>query len=54
MYPVIKCESKKPQDIVKSLENSKLKLTPELNEAVDEVDSRIRNIEGIGLKGSKS
>lgn len=53
MYPVIKCESKKPQDVVESLRSTKLNVTPQLDETLNEVESRIKNIEAIGMKGLK-
>lgn len=52
LYPVITCDSTKPGDIFKNLESSQIKILPELNNAVTELDSRIKNIEGFGLKGT--
>ncbi|XP_031789486.1 uncharacterized protein LOC100679567 isoform X4 [Nasonia vitripennis] len=53
LFPVITCESTKPTDILRNLESSRLKILPELNDAVTELDSRIKSIEGFGRKDDK-
>lgn len=53
LYPVIMCESAKPEDVLKNLENSKLKILPELSHTITELDSRIQNIEAIGLQADE-
>ncbi|XP_015171223.1 PREDICTED: titin isoform X2 [Polistes dominula] len=51
LYPVITCQSIRIDSILRDLEGSKRRILPELNKAVDELDSRIKSIDNLVEKG---
>ncbi|XP_014601997.1 PREDICTED: uncharacterized protein LOC106785786 isoform X2 [Polistes canadensis] len=51
LYPVITCQSIRVDSILRDLEGSKRRILPELNKAVDELDSRIKSIDNLVEKG---
>lgn len=51
IYPIITTQSTQTTSILQDLWNSKLHILPELNKAVNELDSRLKGINSLAQKG---
>ncbi|XP_076170517.1 uncharacterized protein LOC143148247 isoform X3 [Ptiloglossa arizonensis] len=51
LYPVIKTQSSEASVILQDLQNSKYRVPSELSKAVNELNSRIKSMSSLGLKG---
>lgn len=52
LYPVITSVSHQTANILQDLAGSKDRILPELNKAVDELDSRIKGLNALAQKGT--
>jgi len=52
LYPIITSRSSKIIDILDNLEDVKIRVLPELNRAIQELDTRIKNIQVFVGKGN--
>ena len=52
LYPVITSQSPKTASILQDLSGSKHRILPELNKAVNELDTRINGINTLAQKGN--
>lgn len=53
LYPVITSVSHQTANILQDLVGSKDRILPELNKAVDELDSRIKELNALAQKGTR-
>lgn len=53
LYPVITSVSHQTENILQDLVGSKDRILPELNKAVDELDSRIKGLNALAQKGTR-